>query len=98
MQISRIRLSDKTSRRLSRLQPFCYLHDCSGCFRLERLPGGSYTHWKAPPFHGAHPTRTPEDIFLGNTDPRSGPTLEGAAPIAMLSVNVSPRGGNLKER
>ena len=22
-----------------RLQPFCYLHDCSGCFRLERLAG-----------------------------------------------------------
>jgi len=27
-----------------------YLHDCSGCFRLERLPGGACTHWKAPPF------------------------------------------------
>jgi hypothetical protein len=24
--------------------------DCSGRFRLERLPGGSCTHWKAPPF------------------------------------------------
>jgi hypothetical protein len=33
-----------------RLQPFCYLHDCSGCFRLERLPGGPCTHWKAPPY------------------------------------------------
>src|SRR3954469_8975575 len=22
------------------------------------LPGGTYTHWKAPPFHGAHPFRT----------------------------------------
>ena len=31
-----------------RLQPFRFLHGCSGCFRLERLPGGSYTHWKAP--------------------------------------------------
>src|SRR6266436_8459116 len=30
----------------------------SGCFRLERLPGGTCTHWKAPPFHGAHPYRT----------------------------------------
>src|SRR5271168_4085330 len=29
-----------------RLQPFCHLHDCSGCFRLERLPGGTCTHWK----------------------------------------------------
>src|SRR6202051_1012777 len=38
-----------------RLQPLRYLHDCSGCFRLERLPGGTFTHWKAPPFHGAHP-------------------------------------------
>ena len=24
----------------------------------ERLPGGTYTHWKAPPCHGAHPART----------------------------------------
>jgi hypothetical protein len=22
------------------------------------LPGGICTHWKAPPLHGAHPTRT----------------------------------------
>jgi hypothetical protein len=33
-----------------RLQPFCYLHDCSGRFRGERLPGGPCTHWKAPPY------------------------------------------------
>jgi hypothetical protein len=39
------------------LQTFCYLHDCSGCFRLERLPGGACTHWKAPPCHGAHAKR-----------------------------------------
>ena len=36
-----------------RLQPFRYLHSCSGCFRLERLPGGACTRWKAPPLHGA---------------------------------------------
>src|SRR5580693_1477783 len=41
-----------------RLQPSCYLHDFSGCFRLERLPGGARTHWKAPPCHGAHVKRT----------------------------------------
>jgi hypothetical protein len=23
-------------------------------FRLERSPGGTCTHWKAPPWHGAH--------------------------------------------
>src|SRR5580704_6485064 len=33
-----------------RLQPLRHLHDCSGCFRLERLPGGPCTHWKTPPF------------------------------------------------
>ena len=36
-----------------RLEPFRHLHDCSGCFRLERLPGRICTHWKAPPSHGA---------------------------------------------
>src|SRR5208283_3906320 len=36
-----------------RLQPFRHLHDCSGCLRLERSPGGALTHWKAPPSHGA---------------------------------------------
>src|SRR5208283_1751647 len=36
-----------------KLQPFRHLHDCSGCFRLERSPGGACTHWKAPPCHGA---------------------------------------------
>ena len=43
---------------IRRLQPLRYLHDCSDCFRLERLPGGTCTHWKAPPCHGAHPSRT----------------------------------------
>ena len=38
---------------IRRLQPLRYLHSCSGCFRLERLPGGARTRWKAPPFHGA---------------------------------------------
>jgi hypothetical protein len=32
-----------------RLQPLRYLHDCSGRSRLERLPGGTYSHWRAPP-------------------------------------------------
>ena len=41
-----------------RLQPFRYLHDCSGCYRLEPWPGGTCTHRKAPPFHGAHTKRS----------------------------------------
>jgi hypothetical protein len=43
---------------IRRLQPLRFLHSCSGCFRLERLPGGTCTHWKAPPFHGARQFRT----------------------------------------
>ena len=46
-----------------RLQPFRHLHDCSGCFRLERSPGGTCTHWKAPPSHGARKLRSfPNDV------------------------------------
>jgi len=41
-----------------RLQPFRYLHSCPGCIRLEQLPGGTFTHWKAPPCHGAPQERT----------------------------------------
>jgi hypothetical protein len=37
-----------------RLQPYRYLHDRSGCYWLEPWPGGTYTHRKAPPLHGAH--------------------------------------------
>jgi hypothetical protein len=43
---------------IRRLQPLRYLHSCSGCFRLERLPGGPCTHKKAPPFHGARQEQT----------------------------------------
>ena len=36
-----------------RLRLLRYLHSRSGCFRLEHSPGGTLTHWKTPPFHGA---------------------------------------------
>src|SRR5712671_2075866 len=32
---------------IRRLQTLRLLHACSGCFRLERLPGGACTHWKS---------------------------------------------------
>ena len=52
-----------------RLQTFRHLHACSGCFRLERLPGGACTRWKAPPFHGAHPLQSlgpaPATVYFG---------------------------------
>src|SRR6202041_1170009 len=53
-----------------RLQPFRHLHDCSGCFRLERLPGGACTHWNAPPSHGARKERPfPTTWRIGQVDP-----------------------------
>src|SRR5712671_101398 len=60
-----------------RLQPLRYLHDCSDCFRLERLPGGTCTHWKAPPFHGA---RQVADIIVARMGARS---LHGAPRVAV---------------
>jgi hypothetical protein len=53
--------STSARKLIIRLQPFCHLHDCFGCFRLERLPGGACTHWNAPPCHGAHVKRTFRD-------------------------------------
>src|SRR5258705_676717 len=49
-----------------RLQPLRYLHDCSDCFRLERLPGGACTHWEVPPLHGAR--QKPTLLSLGDSD------------------------------
>jgi hypothetical protein len=49
-----------------RLQPFRYLHSCSGCFRLEHLPGGACTHWKAPPYHGARQDQSVKLLLLSH--------------------------------
>ena len=48
-----------------RLQPLRYLHDCSDCFRLERLRGGTCIDWKTPPLHGAHPVQTTKTNVSG---------------------------------
>src|SRR3981189_1563437 len=54
--------------------------DCSGCFRLERLPGGTCTHWKAPPFHGARQEPPPAlQKRLGGRRPKA----RHAAPTAI---------------
>src|SRR4029077_1417758 len=53
-----------------RLQPFRHLHDCSGCFRLERSPGGTCAHWKAPPSHGARNNQTFVRFYLGEMNGR----------------------------
>ena len=38
-----------------RLQPFRHLHDCSGCFRLERFAGWDLHPLESAACHGAHP-------------------------------------------
>src|SRR5271169_3973556 len=63
-----------------RLQPFRHLHDCSGCFRLERSPGGTCTHWKAPPSHGARKQRS---LVADRVDPiavAQPPGLDSQSP------------------
>ena len=55
--------------RLQEVQPLRYLHDCSDCFRLERLPGGIFTHWKAPPLHGARHKRSFAEV--GKVHPKA---------------------------
>ena len=49
-----------------RLQRFCYLHRCSGCFRREQLPGGACAHWKS----AASSRRTPRVVFHEVTSDR----------------------------
>ena len=65
-----------------RLQPFRHLHDCSGCFQLERSPGGALTHWKAPPCHGAHVKRSFENRRVPSSIPLTarcwGKSIKGA--------------------
>src|SRR5271166_1173512 len=61
-----------------RLQPLRYLHDYSDYFRLEHLPGGILTHWKAPPFHGAHPKRSSASGRFREIQ------LVGARPLGIL--------------
>ena len=61
-----------------RLQPYRCLHDCSGCFRLERLPGGTCTHWKAPPSHGAHPLQT---LSMSTASPEKHQTQTKASNV-----------------
>jgi hypothetical protein len=48
-----------------RLQPFRHLHDCSGCFRLERVAGWVSHPLESAAFHGAHPKQT---LAVGNSN------------------------------
>src|SRR5437773_7927376 len=71
---------------IRRLQPFRCLHDCSGCFRLERLPGGAYTHWKS----AALSRRTPK----ADVDDMSLVVVAGARERVVLALTRAGHIGN----
>src|ERR1700691_6026400 len=63
-----------------RLQPFCHLHDCSGCFRLERLAG-----WRLHPLESAaFPRRTQTAVIPRRFTERSRPKR----PSSIASVGL----------
>src|SRR5208282_3630085 len=70
-----------------RLQPFRHLHDCSGCFRLERSPGGTCTHWKAPPSHGARKERSLANVTANGSN-RPEAVIAGGAKIKKIRTVV----------
>ena len=72
-----------------RLQPFRCLHSCSGCFRLERLPGGTFTHWESAAFSRRTPIADSQDITkLRIADPQRPLHLRGAASRRRVKVKT----------
>ena len=70
-----------------RLQTFRHLHACSGCFRLERSPGGACTRWKAPPCHGARGERSfAEPCPNSEVVPRGSFPLQQGSAITEIPV------------
>jgi hypothetical protein len=76
-----------------RLQPSCYLHDCSDCYRLERqLPGGATPHWEIAPFHGA-PKRNLKHTLRTSGGPFSRSRQPGTRIRRAMEVRVRRAGG-----
>jgi hypothetical protein len=79
-----------------RLQTYRHLHACSGCFRLERLPGGACTRWKAPPLHGARHfqsfdrsgNRDTDDRFQSTAAIGQQPLERSHSPMRTLTVSL----------
>jgi hypothetical protein len=75
--------------------------------RLERLPGGARTHWKAPPLHGAHVKRPLQiaiaDIAIGGKaaserDPVRKALLGRAGAFLSTNFPAPPRPSPLPPR
>src|SRR5438094_9967088 len=72
-------------------QSLCYLHDCSGCFRLEHSPGGAFTHWKSAalsrrtPRAAVRPSRSAGVDRHGKTEHRKRKTGRLCRPVLSQS-------------
>src|SRR6202040_670779 len=61
---------------IRRLQPFRYLHDCSDCFRLERIAG-----WALHPLESAaFSRRTPKAVILASVNGSPDRRVGAASP------------------
>src|SRR5271166_1424750 len=70
-----------------RLQPFRYLHDCSGCFRLERLAG-----WDLHPLESAAFARRTQIPVIRR------PLGERAKSNSLLRFLVGPRTKRIRQK
>src|ERR1700726_4108468 len=64
---------------------------------LERLPGGSCTHWKAPPLHGAHPKLTSQSATSFEAPCKACPTItepEGRPNNVVAKPRARPLGAS----
>jgi hypothetical protein len=80
------------------LQLFCYLHDCSGCFRLERLPSGPCTHCKAPPYSRRTRRADVADSAVAAGGKRSTALKAAARRVVLPFGSPSPAFGRSRRR
>jgi hypothetical protein len=78
---------------IRRLQPFRYLHDCSDCFRLERIAG-----WALHPLESAALSRrTPIPVVRGTTiESLVGLRRSKIAAQSLLRAKLSSMTKNLR--
>jgi hypothetical protein len=77
-----------------RLQPFRYLHDCSDCFRLERIAG-----WASHPLESAaFSRRTPIPAVRANTIEWLKSTLTGRSLQATATGRNAPEPSSSRAR
>jgi hypothetical protein len=69
-----------------RLQPYRYLHSCSGCFRLEHFAGWDLHPLESAALHGAHPLLPVAPWESNGMDP-SSPNRHRGARLEVVSTS-----------